>query len=60
MVNILSKLKGDPSERVAKKLRPLVEEINSLEPQVVQRSRRPASGYDGPIPGTAGRGPGSG
>ena len=38
MVNILSKLKGDPSERVAKKLRPLVEEINSLEPQVVQRS----------------------
>ena len=34
MVNILSKVLGDGNERVAKKFRPTVEEINSLEPEL--------------------------
>src|ERR1700730_15022392 len=32
MFNWLSKIGGDPSEREIKKIRPLVDEVNSLEP----------------------------
>ena len=38
MVNILSKIMGDSSEKVAKKFRPLIEEINSLEPELERLS----------------------
>ncbi|MGE5653306.1 MAG: preprotein translocase subunit SecA, partial [Bacillota bacterium] len=33
MLGILKKLMGDPNEREVKKLQPIVEKINSLEPQ---------------------------
>ena len=38
MVNILSKIMGDSSEKVAKKFLPLIEEINSLEPELERLS----------------------
>ena len=38
MVNMLSKILGDSNERVAKKFKPTVEEINSLEPELERLS----------------------
>ena len=34
MVNVIGKLLGDPNERVTKKFRPTIKEINSLEPEM--------------------------
>ena len=33
MVNIIAKILGDPNDRVSKKFRPTIEEINSFEPE---------------------------
>ena len=38
MVSMIGKILGDSSERVAKKFRPIVEEINSLEPELAKLS----------------------
>ena len=38
MVNMISKILGDSNERVAKKFKPTVEEINSLEPELERLS----------------------
>lgn len=36
--NLLKKVVGDPSEKVIKQIRPLVDEINALEPEIKQLS----------------------
>ena len=38
MVNILGKILGDPNDRLAKKFKSTVEEINSLEPELERLS----------------------
>ena len=38
MVNVLGKILGDSNERVTKKFRPAIEEVNSFEPEMVELS----------------------